>query len=173
MHTGCDSVMKSELTLLSFCLLTLLSFSCAPKPAATASSPNPQPTTAVSATPRPTPLPSASVSTEAKIQQILTSNELNLKVDEELLLIGDVLLSNGTKVSLDSVMPLLKLDNQNPDLLNLNAETRLVRALKAGTALVTVASKAQPDLKVLVTVRIETPAPGIDPNAALVDVEIE
>lgn len=161
--------MKRELALFSFLLLV----SCAPAKPTTVASPAPQPTAAAVETPRPTPLPSASITAEAKIQQILTSNELNLRVDEELMLIGDVLLSNGTKVSLDSVMALLKLDNQHPELLSLNAETRLVRALKPGTALVTVSSKSQPDLKVLVTVRIETPAPGIDPNVALVDVEIE
>ena len=162
--------MKRELIILGFLLLA----SCAPKPAATVSTnPTPQASATSVPTPTPTPLPSASVPSEIKIQQILTSGTLSLRVDEELMLIGDVMLSNGQKVSLDSVKQLLKLDNQNPDLLLLNTDTRLLRALKAGTAIVAVSAKDQPDLKVLVTIRIETPAAVMDPNAALVDVEIE
>jgi len=143
--------------------------SCASKPANTPV-PSPQPTEIPKATAKPTPLPSAPVA--ATVQQLITSSELNLKVGEEIMLIGDAMLSDGTKVSIDSIQSHLNLTNQTPDLLSLNVDTRLLKALKAGTAVIQVAAKDNPGLQVLVRVNIADNAETIDPNVALVDVQV-
>lgn len=145
--------------------------SCAPQPANT---PAPSPSTAVpQATPTPTPLPSASVAPAVKIQQLITSSELNLKVGEEIMLIGDAMLSDGTKVSLDSIQSRLNITNQTPELLKLDLASRLVTALQSGTAMIQLAAKDNPSLQITVRVNIAAKADELDPNVALVDVQIE
>jgi len=156
------------LTLTSALLLT----ACGPDPNKTANPTNPAPSSAPP-TALPTPLPAAPVGLDAQIRSILSSQQLDLRVSEELMLIGDVTLSNGEKVSFDAVAELLQLENRNPDLLRLDVESRLIRALKAGTATVIISARQQPDLKLSITVRIAALSSGLDPNVALVDVEIE
>ncbi|MEZ0372987.1 MAG: hypothetical protein ACAI44_28100 [Candidatus Sericytochromatia bacterium] len=146
--------------------------SCAPKPTDVKPSPAPQ-ATAKPVTPSATPLPPVqSLTPNIHVQQIITTGELNLRVGEELMLIGDAMLSNGQKVSLDSVMSRLSLNNQNPDLMQLNSQTRVIKALKPGTAVVLVAATDNPGLQVLVRIQISD-ATAIDPNIALIDVEVE
>lgn len=144
--------------------------SCTSKPANTPA-PTPQPTETPIAT-KPSPIPSAPVPAAATLQQLITSSELNLKVGEEIMLIGDAVLSDGTKVSLDSIQNRLNLTNQTPELLTLNADSRLLKALKAGTAVIQVAAKDNPGLQVLVRVLIADNAEAIDPNVALIDVQV-
>ncbi|PKL75895.1 MAG: hypothetical protein CVV27_13015 [Candidatus Melainabacteria bacterium HGW-Melainabacteria-1] len=155
---------------LPFLLLILLP-ACGPKP----TEPKPAATTPSSApaTPKPTPLPIATPAAAAQVQQIFTSPSLNLRVNEELMLIGDVLLSDGKKLSFDQVMSLIQLKNQSPELLLVDPTTRLMRALKAGTAVLAISAKNQTNIQMLVTVRIADGDAGIDPNIALVDVEVE
>ncbi|MEZ0370528.1 MAG: hypothetical protein ACAI44_15670 [Candidatus Sericytochromatia bacterium] len=144
--------------------------SCAPKPTDVKPSPAPQATVKP---PTATPLPPVqSLTPNIHVQQIITTGELNLRVGEELMLIGDAMLSNGQKVSLDSVMSRLSLSNQNPDLMQLNTQTRVVKAIKPGTAVVLVAAKDNPGLQVLVRIQISD-ATALDPNIALIDVEVE
>lgn len=143
---------------------------CAPQNT-TPPTPSAQPTAVP--TPKPTPIPLATPAPAATVQQILVSSSLGLRVDEELLLIGDVVLSDGKKLAFDTAISLLTLNNQNPDLISLNPATRLIRGLKPGTATLTLASKTQPGVQLQVTIRVEAPGSGIDPNVALVDIEIE
>lgn len=145
--------------------------SCTSKPANTPA-PTPQPTETPKATAKPSPIPSASVPAAATLQQLITSSELNLKVGEEIMLIGDAVLSDGSKVSIDSIQNRLNLTNQTPELLALNTDNRLLKALKAGTAVIQVAAKDNPSLQVLVRVMIADNAETIDPNVALVDVQV-
>ena len=158
--------LNATLLLASFVLFT----GCGPSPART-QSPQAQPSASAEPTARPTPLPSAAP--DAPIQAILTSQELELRVSEELMLIGDVRLANGRQVSFDAVMNQLQLENQNPDLLQLDLQNRIIRALKAGTATVLISARNQPELRARITVQIAALADAIDPNIALVDVEID
>lgn len=143
---------------------------CGPTPERT-QNPQVQPSASAVPTARPTPLPSAAP--DAPIQAILTSQELELRVSEELMLIGDVRLANGQQVSFDAVMNQLQLENQNPELLQLDLQNRIIRALKAGTATVLISARNQPELRTRITVQIAALADAIDPNIALVDVEID
>lgn len=159
--------MKTLLILLSMMLLA----GCPPQ---NTTQPSAEPTSFPTIKPPvPTPLPSVSLAPTAQIQQILTTTQLTLKVNEELMLIGDVVLNNGTKVSFDSVKNLLEVQNQNPALLSLDLNNRLVKGLQAGTATVLVSAKGNPAAQVLVTIQIEAVTASLDPNVALVDVEIE
>ncbi len=160
----------NKMWVLSFLVLV----GCSPTGCSTqnASAPSPAPTAIVS-TPKPTPLPSGSVAPTLKIQQIITSGSLTLKVDEELMLIGDVKMSDGKQVSFDSVKTLLMLENLNPDLISLNPDTRLIRALKSGSATLVIGAKGVLGVQATVNIQIAGNTPGIDPNVALVDVEIE
>lgn len=160
----------NKMWVLGFFFLT----ACSPAGCSTqnTSTPSPEPTVIVS-TPRPTPLPSVSVTPALKIQQILTTGSLNLKVNEELMLIGDVKMSNGQQVSFDSVKSLLMLENLNPDLISLNPDTRLIRALKSGTATLVIGAKGSLGVQATVNIQIAGNTSEIDPNTALVDVEIE
>jgi len=158
-------------------VLSVFMTACAPTPpqatppASPAASVQPGPSAPPS--PTPTPVNSAPPVSNDQIQAILTSGELTLQVNEELMLIGDVEFSSGKKITFDSVLALLNFENQNPDLLSLDASSRLVKALKAGTAKVVIASKARPDLKAPITITILPVPAGIDPNVALVDLVIE
>ncbi len=126
------------------------------------------------ASPQPVPVaPTPEQTVDATIQAILTSSSLSLQVNEELMLIGNLRLNNGQTVSFDELQNLLQLDNQTPTLLQLDAANRLVRALKAGQATVVISSRQNPNIKVPVTIDIVAPPPGIDPNVALVDLEIQ
>ncbi|MGV3526818.1 MAG: hypothetical protein ACO1RX_21550 [Candidatus Sericytochromatia bacterium] len=148
----------------------LLLVACTSQP--TDSRPAPTASPSQAPTPTPTALPSASLTPETTIQAILTSPLLNLKVNEEMLLIGDVQLSNGQRVSLDALLSQIELQNLNPDLLQLEPSTRLLKALKAGTATIVIKARAAASISSRVTIQIDNPTPGIDPNVALVDVEI-
>lgn len=161
--------MKKWMVFSSFILVA-----CAP-PAPTQPSPQPSAPTKASVQPQPQPTPVNSVAptVEDKIREILTSRELKLLVNEELMLIGDVSMNSGKKITFDAVLELLKFENKNPDLLSLDPANRLVKALKSGTATVIIASKQQPQIQVPIKVIISAPAPEIDPNVALVDVEIQ
>lgn len=148
----------------------LLLAACTSQP--TDSRPAPTASPSQAPTPTPTPLPTASVTPETTIQAILTSSLLNLKVNEEMMLIGDLQLSNGQRVSLDALLAQLELQNLNPDLLQLDPASRLIKALKAGTATVVIKARNGEGVTSRITVQIDNPTPGIDPNVALVDVEI-
>lgn len=155
-------------------LLSLLT-SCFPE-AKTLNTASPQPSQTVASSPAVVaPLPPAVITPGApeSIQQILTSGELALQVNEELMLIGDLRLNSGRTVSFDELQNLLRFENQNPELLTLNAQNRLIKALKSGEAIVLISSRENPELKIPVRVKI-TPAPsGIGANEALVDLEIK
>lgn len=158
-------------------LLSLLA-SCFPE-AKTPNTPSPQtpPQTAASSSPEvATPLPSSELTPSGApetIQQILTSTALALQVNEELMLIGDLRLSSGRTVSFDELQARLRFENQNPDLLTLNTQSRLIKAIKSGEATVLISSLNNPELKIPVQIKI-TPAPsGIGENEALVDLEIK
>lgn len=156
--------------ILTLSIMASLLLGCAPQNTSTPA-PSAKPTAAP--TPRPTPIPVATPAPAATVKEIQVSSSLGLRVDEELLLIGDVLLSDGKKLAIDTAMSLLTLSNQSPDLISLNPATRLIRGLKPGTATLTVASKTQPGVQLQVSIRVEAPGSGIDPNVALVDIEIE
>ena len=155
----------------------LLSFvsACFPSAPNTSSPQSPAPTAAPI---QPSAIPSSMASvlppdvTET-IQQILTSGELALLVNEELMLIGNVRLSSGRTVSFDDLENLLQIDNQNPELLQLDVQSRLVKALKSGLATVLISARQNPELKVPVKITITAPASGIGANEALVDLEIK
>lgn len=161
----------SRTFLMALLLLVLTPLNaCGPRPART-QNPQVQPSASAAPTARPTPLPSAAA--DAPIQAILTSQQLELRVSEELMLIGDVRLANGRQVSFDAVMNQLELENQNPDLLAIDLQNRIIRALKAGTATVLISARNRPELRTRITVQIADLANAIDPNIALVDVEID
>ncbi len=158
--------------------LSVLLTACAPPqtaatPSARPSAVSPQPGPSTQPTPTPSPVNSTPPVSTDQIRAILTNGELTLQVNEELMLIGDVEFSSGKKITFDSVLALLNFENQNPELLSLDAGSRLVKALKAGTATVVIASKARPDLKAPVKIQIVPVPAGIDPNVALVDLVIE
>ncbi len=155
----------------------LLSFvsACFPSAPNTSSPQSPSPTAAPV---QPSAMPSAIASAlppdvAETIQQILTSNELALLVNEELMLIGTVRLSSGRTVSFDELENLLQLENQNPDLLQLDVQSRLVKALKSGQATVVISARQNPELKVPVKIMITAPSSGVGANEALVDLEIK
>lgn len=148
----------------------LILSSCGPNTHRT--EPHSQPSASVSASPRPTPLPSAELPSDALIEAIMTSQKLELRVSEELMLIGDVRLASGQQVSFDDVNDKLQITNQNPDLLNLEVQSRLIRALKPGIATLLISAR-ETDLQIRVTVQISDLTDSIDPNIALVDVEID
>ena len=156
-----------------FFLLAFVLMACSPEPSNNVVKPTPKPATST-ATPVPTATPSpAEIISEAQIKAILTSKTLDLQVNEELMLIGDIQLDNGVKRSFDQVQNLIKIKNNHPSLLSLDLKNRLIKALKAGTATVEIASLDNPQIKVLINVKIAPVTPGIDPNVALVDVEIQ
>lgn len=155
----------------------LLSFvsACFPQ-APNTSSPSPAPTAAASS--QPSALPSAIASAlppdvNESIQQILTSGELALQVNEELMLIGTVRLSSGRTVSFDELASLLKIENQTPELLTLDVQSRLVKALKSGQATVLISARQNPEIKVPVSIIISAPPSAIGADEALVDLEIK
>jgi len=108
----------------------------------------------------------------ATIKRILTSGELKMQVGEELMLLGEVEMSDKSKISFDSIQNQLKIENLKPELLNLNTSQRLVKALKAGTAEVKITPIANQALGLTVKITIQAPPPAIDPNVALVELEI-
>ncbi|MBT9545238.1 MAG: hypothetical protein IV090_07595 [Candidatus Sericytochromatia bacterium] len=108
----------------------------------------------------------------ATIQRLLTSGELKMQVGEELMLLGEVEMSDKSKISFDSLKNQLKIENLKPELLNLNTSQRLVKALKAGTAEVRITPIANQALGLTVKITIQAPPPAIDPNVALVELEI-
>lgn len=156
-------------------LLSLLT-SCFPEAKTpNTSSPQTPPQATASSSPAPAPSPPAVIvpGTAESIQQILTSGELALQVNEELMLIGDLRLKSGRTVSFDELQSLLRFENTSPELLTLDAESRLIKALKSGEAIVLISSRENPALKISVRVKI-TPAPlGISANEALVDLVIK
>ena len=158
-------------------LLSLLA-SCFPE-AQTRHTPSPQtpPQTAASSSPEVvTPLSPSEVEPPTAseiIQQILTSPELTLQVNEELMLIGDLRLNSGRTVSFDALQASLRFENRNPELLTLDAQNRLIKAIKSGEATVLISSLNNPELQTPVRVKI-TPAPSdVGPDEALVDLEIK
>jgi hypothetical protein len=158
-------------------LLSLL-VSCFPE-AKTPNAPSPQTPPAVVSSSSPevivSPSPSEVVppGVPETIQQILTSPQLALQVNEELMLIGDLRLNSGRTVSFDELQSSLNFENQNPELLTLNTQNRLIKAIKSGEATVLISSKANPELQIPIRVNI-TPAPsGIGADEALVDLEIK
>lgn len=159
--------------------LSVFLIACAPTPPQTTVTPSarpgesPQPGPITQPTATPSPVNSTPPVSTDQIRAILTNGELTLQVNEELMLIGDVEFSSGKKITFDSVLELLNFENKNPELLSLDASSRLVKALKAGTATVVIASKTRPDLKAPITIQILAVPTGIDPNVALVDLEIQ
>lgn len=164
--------------ILATVVLSLL-VSCFPE-AKTPNTPSPQtpPQTVVSSSaPGITPLPSetspALPGIPEMIQQILTSPQLALQVNEELMLIGELRLNTGRTVSFDELQSGLRFVNQNPELLTLNMQSRLIKAIKSGEAIVLISSRENPELQIPVRVNI-TPAPSaIGADEALVDLEIK
>lgn len=110
--------------------------------------------------------------TIATIKRILTSGELTMRVGEELMLLGEVEMSDKSKISFDNLKNQLKIENLKPELLNLDTTQRLVKALKAGTAEIKITPIANAALGLTVKVTIQAPPPAIDPNVALVELEI-
>lgn len=156
-------------------LLSLLA-SCFPEvKTPNTSTPETPPQTTASSSPAPAPSQPAVIvpGDSESIQQILTSGELALQVNEELMLIGDLRLSSGRTVSFDVLQSRLRFENQTPELLILDTQSRLIKALKSGEATILISSRENPALKIPVRVKI-TPAPlGIGANEALVDLVIK
>lgn len=153
--------------------LVFMLMACSPEPTSSAPIPSPQANSIPEASPPVVTASPAIAISEAQIQAFLTSKTLDLQVNEELMLIGDIQLDDGTRRSFDQVQNLITITNNHPDLLSLDLKNRLIKALKAGTATVELAVRDHPTVKVLVTIKIAAVTPGIDPNIALVDVEIQ
>lgn len=160
------------MTRFKYFLPIILLAACSSEPATTSPSPAPSAAASLPAAPEATPQPEVSAAA-AQIQSILTSSHLDLQVNEELMLIGDVKLSDGQTLSFDRVQDLITLKNNNPELLSLDLPNRLIKAQKAGVATLEIASRQQSNIKVQVTVQISPATPDLDPNIALVNVEIQ
>lgn len=110
--------------------------------------------------------------TAADIREIIASQELALNINEEMMIIGQVRLKDGRTLNFDEIERFLQIENQNPELVNLDFQNRLVRALQSGNALIQLSIKDQPNIKLDMRFTIAAPAPEIDPNIALVEVDI-
>lgn len=108
----------------------------------------------------------------ADIREIIASKDLILQINEEMMIIGQVRLQSGKILTFDDIENFLQIENQNPELLELDFKNRLVRALQSGEALINLSIKEQPAIKFTMRFNISTPAPEIDPNIALVEVAI-
>lgn len=130
-----------------------------------------------SAQPTPTPQPQASATPLAvpSVLRLLTSDQLRLKVGEELMLVGEVEMSNRERLSFDVVQTQLKIENHTPDLLKLNLMHRTITALKPGIAEIHIAPLSYPQAGITIKVIIEeTPPSAIDlNNVAQIELEIE
>lgn len=162
--------MKYSKWLFTQACLTVILFSCS-QPAPNTPAPVDQPQTPVTPSSVAPVLPGKVVDI-ATIKRLLTSGELKMQVGEELMLLGEVEMSDKTKISFDSIQNQLKIENLKPELLNLNTSQRLVKALKAGTAEVKISPIANQALGLTIKITIQAPPPAIDPNVALVELEI-
>lgn len=161
---------------LSTLFLLSLVTSCFPQAESPNQTQTQTPTVVPSATPtsRPSVLPSLTPQeVDETIQQILTSQNLALQVNEELMLIGSLKLSSGRTVSFDDLAALLRIENKNPDLLQLDVQNRLIKALQSGDATVVISVAQNPNVQVPVTVKITPPPAEVGPNEALLDLEIQ
>ncbi|PIQ25886.1 hypothetical protein COW36_22385 [bacterium (Candidatus Blackallbacteria) CG17_big_fil_post_rev_8_21_14_2_50_48_46] len=123
--------------------------------------------------PQEKPQPSASPVSIATVLKVITSENLQLQVGEELMLVGDVEMSDKRKLSFDQIQKQLKIENLKPDVLSLDIGQRLIKALKPGLAEVRISPLNQEKLGLTVKVLIVAPPPAIDPQVALVELEIE
>lgn len=135
------------------------------------SAPNP----VISAPPLPTPQPQFSLSPapSLSIQRLIASSYLRMRVGEELMLVGQVEMNNGERFDFDTVHTQLKIENRTPSLLRLDPVQRMITALQAGIAEIHLFSVSNPQVNITIQVFIENPPPSIDPNLALVELEIE
>lgn len=130
-----------------------------------------QPTPTPSTTPTPSSVPSATPRPDARPVEIqLEGPALSLGVGEEMLLTGTVRFSDGTQLSLLQALAQLNIQATPPDVLRLDANQLLIRGLKAGDAQVRLQSRQSPELSRLIAVKVVS---GIDPNTAILDLEIE
>jgi hypothetical protein len=108
------------------------------------------------------------------VARIMTRSTLVLKVGEEWMLDGDVQMNNFRVVRFDAVAAHLLIENLSPDLITLNVNQRLIKALKAGSAEIRIRSLHAAVPPVTVKVLIESPSESLlDPNLAVLELEIE
>jgi PBP1b-binding outer membrane lipoprotein LpoB len=162
--------MKYSKTVLTHTCLAIILMSCSqPVPNTPAPVVQPNQATEAPATPLLTPDKNLTI---ASIKRLLTSGDLKMQVGEELMLLGEVEMSDKSRISFDSIKDQLKIENLDPELLTINTTDRLVKALKAGLAEVRITPLANEKLSLVVKISIEAPPPAIDPNIALVELEI-
>ena len=110
------------------------------------------------------------------IARIITRQTLKLQVGEEWMLNGDVQMDSLRVVRFESVAAQLVVENLTPELLALNSEQRLIKALKSGTAQIRIRSLLAEGPSVIVNIVIvsQSSVPStLDPNVALLELEIE
>ena len=105
------------------------------------------------------------------LKGISTSTELNMRVGEELMLLGEVSFSDGKTLSFDQLKNILNVENKTPNLLSLDLNTRLVKALQSGSAKVLVTLKQSPLIQQEVIILIQKPL--VAPDQAILNLEIE
>ena len=125
-----------------------------------------------SATPSPTPsaIPSATPRPDARPVDIRLEGPLSLGVGEELLLVGVVRFSDGTELSLLQALTQLNVQVTPADIVQLDVNQLLIRGLKAGDVQIRLQSRQSPELSRLITLKVLS---SIDPNTAILDLEIE
>jgi hypothetical protein len=156
-------------SLFALTLLTLLSgcfWQSQTRPPVTVGQPTPTP----NITPTPSSVPSATPRPDARPVDIQLEGPLSLGVGEEMLLTGSVQFSDGTQLSLLQALAQLTVQVTPSDVLQLDVNQLLIRGLKAGDAQVRLQSRQSPELSRLIAVKVVS---GIDPNTAILDLEIE
>jgi hypothetical protein len=91
-------------------------------------------------------------------------------VGEEMLLVGTVRFSDGAQISLLEALAQLNIQVTPADIVQLDVNQLLIRGLKAGDAQVRLQSRQFPELSRLIMVKVLS---SIDPNTAILDLEIE
>jgi len=129
-----------------------------------------QPSATPSASPVPSALPSATPRPDARPTDIQLDGPLSLGVGEEMLLVGTVRFSDGAQISLLEALAQLNIQVTPADIVQLDVNQLLIRGLKAGDAQVRLQSRQFPELSRLIMVKVLS---SIDPNTAILDLEIE